>query len=165
MMSHDGITRTWHSSPWEGSMRLWKPERVWQSGCVCGFVSFEEHGTFWSDEFENTFVRSEQRRQVKYSSRQEARLQTHQQIHVFPATQRSMLHPLTAWSEDVGALAARWLHVGQAERPQVFHTLLHLQLVTWPCCRGKKKKAFAQKMDSTAAVQRPGLFRFSPIVL
>lgn len=58
---------------------------------------------------------------------------THQQIHAIPASQRPMLHPLAAWGEDVGARTSRGLHVGQTERTQVFHTLLHLQLITQPC--------------------------------
>lgn len=55
---------------------------------------------------------------------------THQQIHAFFASQGSMLHLLAARGEDVGALTCRGLHVGQTERPQVLHALLHLQLIT-----------------------------------
>lgn len=50
-----------------------------------------------------------------------------------------MLHLLTAWREDVGALDSRRLHVGQAERPQVLHALLHLQLIAWPSYTEEKK--------------------------
>lgn len=66
---------------------------------------------------------------------------THQQIYAFAASERSMLHLLTAWREDVGALDSRWLHVGQAERPQVLHALLHLQLIAWPSYTEEKKKS------------------------
>lgn len=58
---------------------------------------------------------------------------THQQIDAVFASQRSMLHPLAAWGEDVGALACRGLHVGETERAQVLHTLLHLQLIALSC--------------------------------
>lgn len=54
-----------------------------------------------------------------------------------------MLHLLTAWREDVGALDSRRLHVGEAERPQVLHALLHLQLIAWPSYTKKKKKGQA----------------------
>lgn len=58
---------------------------------------------------------------------------THQQIDAVFASQRSVLHPLAAWGEDVGALAYRGLHVGKTERAQVLHTLLHLQLIALSC--------------------------------
>lgn len=55
---------------------------------------------------------------------------THQEIVTLSASQRSMLRPLAAGGEDVGALTSRGLHVGQAERAQVLHALFHLQLIT-----------------------------------
>lgn len=65
----------------------------------------------------DSFVCYELERHVKYDQAAIlfSQMLTYQQIHAFSASQRSVLHPLAAWGEDVGALDSRGLHVGQAE--------------------------------------------------
>lgn len=79
--------------------------------------------------------------------------ETHQQIDAFFPYQRSVLHSLAAWGEDVGTLTGRGLHVGQTEWAQVLRTLLHFQLVTLTCyILIKKRQCFFKSFNLQTAV-------------